>query len=65
MPKLKTKRAAAKRFTKTGSGKFVFNKPGHSHILTKKSRKRKRYMKKDRVVSDAMRDQVKRMLPYS
>ncbi len=65
MPKLKTKRAAAKRFKKTGSGKFVFNRPGHSHILTKKTRKRKRYMKKDRVISDAMVDHLKRMLPYS
>ena len=65
MPKLKTKRSAAKRFKKTGSGKYVFNKPGHSHILTKKTRKRKRYLKKDAVVSESMMKHIKRMLPYS
>ncbi len=64
MPKLKTKRSAAKRFNKSGSGKFVFNKPGHSHILTKKSRKRKRNMKKDKVISDTMTKHIKRMLPF-
>ncbi len=65
MPKLKTKRSAAKRFKKTGTGKYVFNRPGHSHILTKKSRKRKRYLKKDAVVSVCMMKHIKRMLPYS
>jgi len=65
MPKLKTKRSAAKRFKKTGSGKFVFNKPGHSHILTKKSRKRKRNLKKDKVISETMTTHLKRMLPYA
>ncbi len=65
MPKLKTKRSAAKRFKKTGSGKYVFNKPGHSHILTKKTRKRKRNMKKDKVISEAMTTHIKRMLPYA
>ena len=42
MPKLKTSRAAAKRFKKTGTGKLVRNKAYKSHILTKKSTKRKR-----------------------
>lgn len=65
MPKLKTKRSAAKRFTKTGNGKFVFNKPGHSHILTKKTRKRKRNLKRDAVISDSMVKHIKRMLPYA
>jgi len=65
MPKLKTKRSAAKRFKKTGTGKYMFNRPGHSHILTKKSRKRKRYLKKDMVVSESMMSHIKRMLPYS
>ncbi len=65
MPKLKTKRSAAKRFKKTGSGKFMFNKPGHSHILTKKTRKRKRNMKKDKVISETMITHIKRMLPYA
>ena len=42
MPKMKTSRAAAKRFKKTGSGKLKRNKAYKSHILTKKSTKRKR-----------------------
>ena len=42
MPKIKTNRAAAKRFKKTGTGKLVRNKAYKSHILTKKSTKRKR-----------------------
>ena len=47
MPKLKTSRAAAKRFKKTGTGKLVRNKAYKSHILTKKSTKRKRNLRKD------------------
>ena len=43
MPKIKTCRAAAKRFKKTGTGKLVRNKAYKSHILTKKSTKRKHY----------------------
>ena len=46
MPKLKTSRAAAKRFKKTGTGKLVRNKAYKSHILTKKSTKRKRNLRK-------------------
>ena len=44
MPKLKTSRAAAKRFKKTGTGKLVRNKAYKSHILTKKSTKNRRLM---------------------
>ena len=51
MPKIKTKRAAAKRFKKTGTGKLVRNKAFKSHILTKKSTKRKRNLRKD-IVAD-------------
>ncbi len=64
MPKIKTKRAAAKRFNKTAKGKYVFNRPGKSHLLTHKSRKRKRYLRKDAVISEDMARSVKRMLPY-
>ena len=53
MPKIKTNRSAAKRFRKTGSGKYVFGKSHHSHILTKKSTKRKRNLRK-RAVVDAL-----------
>ena len=44
MPKIKTNRSAAKRFKRTGSGKYVFAKSHGSHILTKKSTKRKRFI---------------------
>ena len=64
MPKIKTKRAAAKRFKKTGTGKFVHFKPCKSHLLTHKSRKRKRNLRKDMVASEAMERQIRRMLPY-
>ena len=49
MPKIKTCRAAAKRFKKTGTGKLVRNKAYKSHILTKKSQKRKRNLRKSPV----------------
>ena len=63
MPKIKTKRAAAKRFKKTGTGKFVYNKSGKSHLLTHKTTKRKRSLRKDAVVADAMVGSIRRMLP--
>ena len=52
MPKMKTHRGAKKRIKVTGTGKFVVKKPGKSHILTKKSRKRKNRLKKDTVLAD-------------
>ncbi len=64
MPKLKTKRSAAKRFTKTAKGKFMFNREGRSHILTKKSTKRKRRLRKRAVIDDTMVKALKRMMPY-
>ena len=64
MPKIKTSRAAAKRFKKTGSGKLVRNKAYKSHILTKKSTKRKRNLRKN-IVADASNAKVmKKILPY-
>ena len=64
MPKMKTSRAAAKRFKKTGTGKLVRNKAYKSHILTKKSSKRKRNLRKD-IVTDATNAKVmKKILPY-
>ena len=64
MPKLKTSRAAAKRFKKTGTGKVVRNIAYKSHILTKKSTKRKRNLRKD-IVADATNAKVmKKILPY-
>ena len=64
MPKLKTRRAAAKRFSKTGSGKFRSHHAYASHILTKKSTKRKRGLRKPGVLSTADQKRADRMLPY-
>jgi large subunit ribosomal protein L35 len=62
MPKQKTNRSAAKRFSRTGSGKYKRNKAYHSHILTKKSPKRKRNLRKSTLVSKADVRRVKRLL---
>ena len=62
MPKQKTKRAAVKRFTKTGSGKLKRFRANHSHILTKKTRKRKNRLKKSTLVSSADFRRVSRLL---
>lgn len=64
MPKIKTNRAAAKRFKRTGSGKYIFAKSHASHILTKKTRKRKRALRKQQVLDATNRKAVRRMLPY-
>jgi len=64
MPKIKTKRAAAKRFKKTGTGKLVRNKAYKSHILTKKSQKRKRNLRKSTVTDDTNAKVIKKILPY-
>ena len=64
MPKVKTSRAAAKRFKASGSGKLIRNKAYKSHILTKKSTKRKRNLRKD-IVTDSTNSKVmKKILPY-
>ncbi len=63
MPKIKTCRAAAKRFKKTGSGKYKFRKSHSSHILTKKSTKRKRSLRLDNMVDKDNMKEVRRMLP--
>jgi large subunit ribosomal protein L35 len=64
MPKLKTKRGAAKRFKKTGSGKILRSKAFGSHILTKKTRKRKRSIRKSAVVDSANKKSISRLIPY-
>ncbi len=63
MPKIKTNRAAAKRFKRTGTGKYLFAKSHASHILTKKTRKRKRALRKMQVISSSDMRQVRLMLP--
>lgn len=62
MPKMKSNRGAAKSFRKLGSGKFKRNKAYKSHILTTKSRKRKRNLRKGVIVSKADEKKVSRML---
>jgi len=62
MPKMKTNRSAAKRFRKTGTGKFRRQRAYASHILTKKSPKRKRRLRSRTLVAKADRQRVKRLL---
>ena len=62
MPKVKTNSSAKKRFKVTGTGKITFQKAYKRHILTKKSKKRKRVMNKKGQVSAANLDFVKRLL---
>ncbi|MBW2336039.1 MAG: 50S ribosomal protein L35 [Deltaproteobacteria bacterium] len=63
MPKIKTNRAAAKRFKKTGTGKIVFRKSCGSHILTKKTTKRKRSLRKPQIIAKSDRKEIRRLLP--
>ncbi len=63
MPKIKTNRAAAKRFRKTGTGKIVYRKSCGSHILTKKTTKRKRSLRKAYLIAKSDRKGVKLLLP--
>ncbi|MCI0606798.1 50S ribosomal protein L35 [bacterium] len=62
--KLKSHRGAAKRYKKTGTGKFKRASANKGHILTKKSPKRKRHLRKSSVVSPAEAPKIKKMLPY-
>jgi len=64
MPKLKTHKGASKRFKKTGTGKIVRNHAFARHILTSKSRKRKRKLHKDVLADEANQPSLQRMLPY-
>jgi large subunit ribosomal protein L35 len=61
---MKTHRGAAKRLKRTGTGRFKRWKAYHSHILTKKDRKRKRRLRNGDMVSVADEGRVKRLLPY-
>ena len=63
MPKVKTRRAAAKRFKKTGSGELKRMKAYKGHILTKKSTKWKRNLRKSAIV-DSANANMKKILPY-
>ncbi len=65
MPKMKTNRGAAKRFKVTGTGKIVRAKSNASHIMTKKTTKRKRGLRKSNLVDMTNRAMVKKLIPYS
>ena len=64
MPKIKTNRAAAKRFRKTASGKYKCGHANKSHILTKKATKRKRNLRQTNHVRAEDAGRLDRMLPY-
>ncbi len=65
MPKMKTRKAAAKRYKVTGSGKIRYKKQGLRHILTKKSSKRKRQLRATGVLHDSEAARVRVLLPYA
>ena len=64
MPKIKTNRAAAKRFKVTGTGNLKRNKAYNSHILTKKSTKRKRNLRQATITDATNVKNMKKVLPY-
>ena len=65
MPKIKTRRAAAKRFRVTGSGRIKCGKVNHRHLLVNKATKRKRQLRKQGTVPAALVHFVKRQIPYA
>ncbi|MCC8168685.1 MAG: 50S ribosomal protein L35 [Clostridiales bacterium] len=64
MPKMKTRSAAAKRSTATGTGKLKRNKAYRRHILTKKTRKLKRHLRKPGIMCKSNAKVMKKVLPY-
>ncbi len=65
MPKMKTRKAAAKRYRVTGTGKVRYKKQGLRHILTKKTTKRKRNLRAACILSDVEAKKAKVLLPYA
>jgi large subunit ribosomal protein L35 len=65
MPKIKTRKAAAKRYNVTAGGKVRYKKQGLRHILTKKNAKRRRRLRLPATLSAAETKRVRRLLPYS
>jgi len=64
MPKIKTHRGAAKRFSLTGTGKIRRNKAFASHILTTKTTKRKRNLRQSAVLDHTNEKAIKKLIPY-
>lgn len=65
MPKMKTRKSAAKRYSVTGTGKVKYKKQGLRHILTKKSSKRKRHLRKSGILSKVEVKRIRILLPYA
>ena len=65
MPKIKTKKGAAKRYRITKNGKVLINKMGKNHILTKKNAKRKRRLGQAGVLKKCETKKIYRMMPYA
>jgi large subunit ribosomal protein L35 len=65
VPKMKTHRGAAKRFKRTGSGKFKRNQGFRSHLATHKDPKKKRQLRQPALVDKTDEGRLKRLLPYS
>ena len=64
MPKMKTHRGAAKRFSLTGTGRIKRNKANASHILTPKTTKRKRNLRKSTILDKTNEKAVRKLIPY-
>lgn len=64
MPKLKTRKCISKRVKRTGTGKFRFFKPGRRHLMTGKSGKRKRHMRRDGILPASHDKRIAKALPY-
>jgi len=64
MPKMKTKKSAAKRYRVTGTGKIRVATAYGSHILTKKSRKRKRRLRKNDILGKSDQQRIQAIMPY-
>jgi large subunit ribosomal protein L35 len=65
MPKLKTKKAAKKRYKVTANGKIKISKRGRRHLLTKKSASRKRNLAKAGILKKSETKRARKLLPYS
>jgi large subunit ribosomal protein L35 len=64
MPKMKTHRGSAKRFSRTASGKIKRHRANKQHILTTKPSKRKRQLRRPDTISKADQPRIERLLPY-
>ena len=62
MPKMKTRKSAAKRFKKTGSGKIKHHKSGARHLLSRKSTSRKRKLRKIGILTRGVQKRTKKMI---